>query len=176
MKRQLIVSLSLVLCSAPAWTLAPPVPPAAAPPVPVAEEALDQAELVEQVKALLQEQAAAWNAGDLEAFCSAYQEDVTFISPSGLTQGRQGVLERYRKRYPDRAAMGHLTLEVEEVRLAKVPGATDSSVARISVAGASLAARWRLSYEDREDAAGWTLLVLHRSEDGRWRIVQDASF
>ncbi len=38
----------------------------------------------------------------------------------------------------------------------------------------SVAARWRLSYPDREDASGLTLLVLHRQGD-RWFIVQDAS-
>lgn len=116
------------------------------------------------VTALLEEQAAAWSRGDVEAFCSAYAEDVVFISPTGLTEGRQQVIDRYKRRYPDKAAMGTLTLEVEEVRLG--PGSTSS---------ASVVARWRLSYPDKEDASGLTLLVLHKDPGGAWKIVQDAS-
>ncbi|MCB1036772.1 MAG: SgcJ/EcaC family oxidoreductase [Acidobacteria bacterium] len=119
----------------------------------------------EEVETLLAEQAAAWSRGDVEAFCSAYAEDVVFVSPSGLTRGRQQVVDRYKRRYPDRAAMGTLTLEVEEVRLA---GGEEPRAA-------SVVARWRLSYPDREPLAGLTLLVLHRDGDGTWKIVQDAS-
>ena len=58
-----------------------------------------------KVRAVLDEQAAAWSRGDLEAFCAIYADDATFVSPSGLTSGRQAVLERYRKKYVDRAGM-----------------------------------------------------------------------
>lgn len=124
---------------------------------------------------LLREQSEAWNRGDLEAFCSVYADDATFSSPTGLTRGREAVLERYRKRYPDSAAMGRLTLDVDvfepvwgmEVDLAgdAVPG---------SIHGASIAARWTLDYADRPAATGRTLLVLRRTRTG-WVIVQDAS-
>lgn len=122
--------------------------------------------LRQQIETLLGEQAAAWTAGDLEAFCSAYAEDVVFVSPTGLTSGRQQVLERYRRRYPDKAAMGALTLEVEEVRVA---GPEAQAWA------ASAVARWKLSYAEKEPAEGLTLLVFHRDGDGAWKIVQDAS-
>jgi hypothetical protein len=56
----------------------------------------------------LREQAASWNRGDLETFTSVYAEVAAFLTPSGVTHGRQAVLDRYRKRYPDRAAMGTL--------------------------------------------------------------------
>ena len=54
-------------------------------------------------------QVAAWNRGDLEAFTAMYADDCTFVTPNGVTRGRTEVLERYRGRYPDRAAMGTLT-------------------------------------------------------------------
>ena len=127
------------------------------------------------LEALLREQSDAWNRGDLEAFCSVYADDATFSSPSGLTRGREAVLERYRKRYPDSAAMGRLTLDIDvfepvwgmEVDMAgdAVPG---------SIHGASIAARWTLAYTDRPAATGRTLLVLHQTRSG-WVIVQDAS-
>ena len=120
----------------------------------------------EQIQALLDLQAQAWTVGDLEAFCSVYADDTVFVSPSGLTKGRQEVLERYRRRYPDKSSMGTLTLEVLEVRVAGQD---------LKALSASLVGRWTLSYPDRDAATGLTLLVLHRDEDGPWRIVQDAS-
>jgi uncharacterized protein (TIGR02246 family) len=112
------------------------------------------------VEGLLARQAAAWNAGDLDAFCALYEDDAVFVTPSGVTRGRQAVLERYRARYKDRAAMGTLSFEVLDVR--------DLGETR------SVAARWALKYTDRPEASGYTLLVMKRHADG-WRIVQDPS-
>ena len=121
-----------------------------------------------QVAALLRMQAEAWSRGDLEAFTSVYAEDAAFLTANGLTRGRRDVLERYRKRYPDAAAMGKLTLEVIETRV--FPQGKDA-------AGVSVAARWRLEYPgqaDRKTAEGLTLIVLRRTATS-WEIVQDAS-
>jgi uncharacterized protein (TIGR02246 family) len=129
---------------------------------------------VEAVKALLATQSAAWNQGDLEAFTAVYAEDASFLGTTGLTQGRQQVLERYRRRYPDKKAMGTLSLEVVEARPVAPAGAGDKAC---GVNGVSLAARWKLVYPDQPDkktAEGLTLLVLQRKGD-RWEIVQDAS-
>jgi uncharacterized protein (TIGR02246 family) len=115
---------------------------------------------VRAVTDLLQRQVAAWNAGDLEAFCASYAEDAAFIAPSGLTRGRRAVRERYEARYPDRAAMGRLSLEILE--------------ARHSGPTVSVAARWRIEREPKDPAQGLTLVVLHR-RGSTWEIVQDAS-
>ncbi len=129
----------------------------------------------EEILRLFFEQTEAWNRGDLEAFCSVYAEDATFISPSGRTGGRQAVLDRYRSRYPDQAAMGRLSLEVDEIRFARGTEVSMLGDARPSrVHGASVVARWRLSREQGEDTSGLTLIVLRPTPDG-WRIVQDAS-
>lgn len=136
----------------------------------------DEREAREQVGELLSRQAAAWTKGDLDGFCSAYADDALFVSPSGQTRGRQAVLERYRKRYPDRAAMGALTLEVVEARpLSGVEVTPLGDAVPGRVHALSAVARWTLRYPDREPATGLTLLVLRR-ERGGWRIVQDASF
>jgi peptidoglycan/xylan/chitin deacetylase (PgdA/CDA1 family)/ketosteroid isomerase-like protein len=130
------------------------------------------------VEALLKMQADTWNRGDLDTFTSVYAEDASFLSPTGLTQGRQQVLERYRRRYPDRKAMGTLSLEIVEVRPAQGIEVTALGDARPSrVHGLSVAARWRLAYPDqpgKKTAEGLTLLVLRRHGDS-WEIVQDAS-
>ena len=127
------------------------------------------------VTALLLGQAADWSRGDLEAFCRVYADDTLFVSPSGLTRGREAVLARYRARYPDAAAMGTLTLEPIEVRPAWGPEVStlgDALPGRVHVV--RVVARWTLTRKDGSAPTGLTLLVLHR-RDGEWRIVEDAS-
>lgn len=115
----------------------------------------------ENITNLLSKQAEAWTRGDLEAFCSVYADDATFISPSGMTKGRQAVLDRYREKYVDKAGMGALTLDIQELRM-------------LNDANASVIARWTLTWPDKPKALGLTLIVLSKVL-GRWRIVQDAS-
>ncbi len=112
------------------------------------------------VKALIAAQAEAWNKGDLPAFTKVYADDAVFVSPNGVTKGRQAVLERYQKRYPDKKAMGTLSFEFIETR-EKADAVT-------------LVAKWTLKYPEKAAATGHTLLVLHKSGD-TWLIVQDAS-
>jgi hypothetical protein len=64
--------------------------------------------------------------------------------------------------------MGTLALEPIESRPVSSP---DPGPVRAVTIGA----RWSLSYPDKPQASGLTLLVLHRV-GARWQIVQDASF
>ena len=142
--------------------LLPEVPATSQPPeVPAVSQLSSTDTLRAELAALLAAQAADWSRGDVPAFASIYAEDATFVAPSGMTQGRAALVERYRKRYPDRAAMGTLALELLELR----PGGEST---------ASVVARWTLAYPDKAAVSGLTLLVFHRLPAG-WRIVQDAS-
>lgn len=127
----------------------------------------------EAVLAILQQQVGAWNRGELEAFCAVYADDAVFVSPpragspdagvpasDGVTRGRAEVLARYKRRYPDRAAMGQLELEPNDVRE--------------SGGAVSIAARWTLRYPGKPPVSGNTLIVFF-NQGGAWRIVQDAS-
>jgi uncharacterized protein (TIGR02246 family) len=128
-----------------------------------------------QLRSLMRESAAAWNRGDFEAFCSTYAEDALFFSPSGITRGRQAVLERYHQKYGGNAARGELSFELMEVRLSSGMGSTSWGGARPArIQSASIAAHWTLTYPDTT-AQGLTLLVLRPRRDGTWEIVQDAS-
>jgi peptidoglycan/xylan/chitin deacetylase (PgdA/CDA1 family)/ketosteroid isomerase-like protein len=129
----------------------------------------------EGVRRLLAAQAEAWSRGDVEAFCSVYAEDAAFVSASGLTSGRQQIVERYRRRYPDREAMGTLALDVLEMRTARgteVSLLGDAVPSRIH--SVSVVARWTLRRAGQADASGLTLIVLRPRREG-WQIVQDAS-
>ena len=119
------------------------------------------------VEHMLATQAAAWNRGDLEAFCAVYAGDASFISPKGMTSGRQVILDRYRQSYPTRAALGTLSFEVLEVRTAHCQESKPCGAL-------SLVARWRLAGADGSTRTGLTLLVLHPTPQG-FEIVQDAS-
>lgn len=133
---------------------------------------------LEEVRGLIQTQVAAWNRGDLEAFTSVYADDAAFLSPTGLTRGRAEVLERYRRRYPDRQTMGLLSLEPVEMRTAKGFELSMTGSARPSrVHGVSVVAKWRITYPEdprKKPAEGLTLIVLRRTRDS-WEIAQDAS-
>ncbi len=121
-----------------------------------------------EARTLLETQAAAWNRGDLEAFCAVYADDALFLTAFGLTKGRDEVLARYKARYPDSAARGTLSFEVLSVdALAGAP-------AKKAAAAIGLVARWKISHADKPAAEGLTLLTLVRFPGG-WRIVHDAS-
>lgn len=112
------------------------------------------------VERMLTTQAEAWNKGDLVAFCAVYVDDAVFVTPKGVTRGRQQVLERYQKRYPDKAAMGTLSFAFVDTR--------------VDGPAASVVAQWTLSYPGKPAVSGHTLLDL-RLRDGKWMIVHDAS-
>lgn len=116
--------------------------------------------LADQLGALLTAQAAQWTAGDLEGFCSHYGDDAIFVSPSGRTDGRAAVYQRYQKKYVDKRGMGALSLEVLHL-------VADGNAA-------SIAMKWRLVFEGKAPAEGFSVIGLERRA-GLWKIVHDAS-
>ena|SRR2546426_8072612 len=120
----------------------------------------DEQSVKDAVRAVLDQQVKDWNAGSIEKFMRGYaQSDTTrFASGGEVRQGWQTVLDRYKKDYPDKAAMGKLTF----------------SDLDISVAGddAALAfGRWRLERE-KDELSGLFTLFFRKTNDG-WRIVHD---
>src|SRR3979409_2733143 len=59
---------------------------------------------------ILDAQQSNWNQGNVDAFLEGYwrSPDLTFSGSGGIARGWDGVLARYKKNYPDRAAMGRL--------------------------------------------------------------------
>lgn len=112
------------------------------------------------IRTVLDEQAAAWNRGDVEGFMKGYwkSEKLTFVSSSGVTRGWQGVLERYRRGYPDKKAMGTLTFSGLEITV-------------LSRDAAVVLGRWQLEREGSQPE-GFFTLILRKFPEG-WRIIQD---
>ncbi|MGH9659635.1 MAG: YybH family protein [Bryobacteraceae bacterium] len=124
--------------------------------------ALSAATPEDEIRAILDRQAADWNRGDIGAFMQAYEdsEETAFIG-SAVVKGYQRVLARYRERYPTREKMGALRFSALEVR----PLGPDH---------ASVVGRFHLqrSTEGGGDATGIFSLVLRRTPRG-WKIILD---
>jgi ketosteroid isomerase-like protein len=145
------------------WTLFAMLAAALTPSValqspPPGDSARDSADA--PIRLVLTEQQAAWNRGDVEAFMKGYwnSRELTFAGSSGVTRGWQPVMERYRKNYPDAAAMGHLDFSEIEVHA-------------LGNDAALVLGRWHL--QRANDAPGGVFtLVFQRFAEG-WRIIHD---
>ena len=112
-------------------------------------------------RALLEEQAEAWNRGDLDAFVAGYHrsDELVFKGATSLQVGFEDMVERYRRTYPDRAAMGQLTFD--ELTFQALNDDT------LTATGS-----WALARDELDDVGGRYVLALRRI-DGVWRIVLD---
>jgi beta-aspartyl-peptidase (threonine type) len=112
------------------------------------------------IQEILKEQQAAWNRGDVDAFVVGYWQspELTFSGSSGVSRGWDGVLARYKKNYPDRAAMGLLDFSELEFRF-------------LGPDAALVLGKWHLKRE-KGDVGGVFTLVWQRFPEG-WKIIHD---
>lgn len=131
---------------------------------PTAQErfgALAQTQKAEEaIGRMLKQQAEDWNRGDVEAFMLSYwkSSELTFAGSGGIERGWENVLARYKRVYPDRSAMGHLTFSQLEIR----PLADDAAL---------VLGHWQLQRE-KDSPGGIFSLVVRRFPEG-WRIIHD---
>lgn len=127
------------------------------------------------IRALLQGSVGAWNRGDLDAFTAVYADEARFVTATALTVGRSEVLARYRRRYPDRAAMGSLRIDITHVSLLpNVAITVYDNVEPVAPNVATVIGRWHIKRASGEELQGATTLVLHKRR-GKWLIVEDHS-
>ena len=113
------------------------------------------------IRAVLDDQVAAWNRGDIDAYMAGYaQSDDTMFVGTDVTRGWTKVRDRYKAKYDSRAKMGTLTFSDVDLR----PLGGDDVV----VTGA-----WKLT-RDADSPHGRFTLIFHRRAEG-WRIVYDHS-
>jgi len=70
------------------------------------------------IRRVLDDQIKTWNRGDVEGFMKGYwqSDSLMFIGKNGITRGWAKTLDRYKKSYPDTAAMGKLSYDILEVK------------------------------------------------------------
>lgn len=113
-----------------------------------------------QIESLLKTQQNDWNRGDVEAFLQGYwhSTEVTFSGSSGVARGWDGLMQRYKKAYPDRASMGQLTFSNLEFR-------------ELGPKAYLVLGQWHLA-RSSGDIGGVFTLVLQKFPEG-WKIIHD---
>jgi uncharacterized protein (TIGR02246 family) len=114
------------------------------------------------VRKILEEQAAAWNRGDLEEFVRTYENSpaITFVGKD-VERGYAQVLARYQRNYGTPEKRGKLVFEQIEVRLLGKDHAL--------VLGRFVLTR---TAAGGGDASGRFTLVA-RKQGGTWKIIHD---
>jgi len=109
---------------------------------------------------ILDEQQSTWNSGDVISFMKGYwnSPEVTFAGSAGIARGWESVLARYKREYPDQAAMGQVNFSNVEVRF-------------LGPDAALVLGQWHLR-RSSSDIGGVFSLVFQQLPEG-WRIVHD---
>jgi ketosteroid isomerase-like protein len=112
------------------------------------------------IRRVMNEQAIAWNAGDIEGYMKGYRNSpqLKFVSGSNVTRGWQPTLERYKKNYDSKAKMGVLSF-------------SDLEITILSKDSAVVLGTWTLRRE-KDNPGGKFTLIFRKFKEG-WRIVHD---
>jgi ketosteroid isomerase-like protein len=112
------------------------------------------------IEKVMNDQVAAWNAGDIEGFMKGYwnSPEMRFVSGDNVARGWQAALDRYNKTYDTRAKMGVLTFSGLEITV-------------LSKKSAVVLGSWALK-RDVDNPKGKFTLIFRKFKDG-WKIVHD---
>jgi len=116
------------------------------------------------IRKMIEQQQAAWNRKDLEAFMSGYwnSPDLTFFSGAREAKGWQAALDRYKKAYQ---GAGHEMGRLEFANLRIEMLCPDAAFVR---------GEFRLTMSDGKKPQGLFTLILRKFPEG-WKIVHDHS-
>lgn len=116
------------------------------------------------IRKVMDDQAAAWNRADLEAFMTIgywRSDKLKFVSGDRITYGWQQTLDNYRKTYGGTGdKMGILTFSELDIEV-------------LSKDAAFVTGSWHLKRE-KDDPKGKFTLLFRKFKEG-WRIVSDHS-
>ncbi|HEX4911559.1 MAG TPA: nuclear transport factor 2 family protein [Permianibacter sp.] len=112
------------------------------------------------IRSLLADQQAAWNRGDIAGYMQGYWPSpaLRFASGGSITYGYDETLQRFSRRYSDRAAMGRLEFEILELLI------TGEQHAMVF-------GRWTL-HREKDQPGGLFTLMLQKFPGG-WKITRD---
>ncbi|GHM98659.1 hypothetical protein WSM22_01490 [Cytophagales bacterium WSM2-2] len=111
------------------------------------------------IRAVLDKQVVAWNDANINEFMKGYwkSDSILFIG-SKITSGWDSTLVRYKRSYPDKAAMGKLRFEILRMDF------TSSEACLVT-------GRYFLTREKDNPSGIFTLLFMRKN--GQWVIVYD---
>lgn len=128
---------------------------------PASQKLANQTKEADSIRAVLDAQVVAWNAGKLEDFMTGYWRSpkLTFFSGGRKLEGWDATIERYRKNYQSEGKeMGKLQFHDLDVQ----------TFGR----GAVVRGRYELTMSDGKKPTGLFTLVFHKIKTG-WKIVHD---
>ena len=117
---------------------------------------------VQAIRAVLRQQQADWNKGDLDAFLTGYWKSpkVVFQSGGNRYDGWEAMRDRYRKRYKaEGKAMGEVSFSAIDIEM-------------LSPEAALVRGAWRLTMPDGSKPGGLFTLIFRKFPEG-WKIVHD---
>lgn len=126
----------------------------------LAQSARERSEIEINILAVMAEQSAAWNRGDVAGFMRGYwnSDKLVFASGDSITRGWQPTLDRYLRSYDSKAKMGELAFSDIEVNV-------------LSKDHAVVLGSWSLKRE-KDNPKGKFTLIFQRFKEG-WRIIHD---
>jgi ketosteroid isomerase-like protein len=109
---------------------------------------------------IMKKQEISWSKGDVQSYMDSYwkSDSLRFITKKGVIYGWQNMLEKYKKSYPDKTAMGSLKFEI--ISMEQI--ATD----KVLVIG-----KWTLKRSSDELSGFYSLIW--KKINGRWQIIID---
>lgn len=121
---------------------------------------LAQSKDLAAIHQIMEDQAAAWNRGNLDDFMKGYwnNDSLIFVGQSGLTYGYKNALDNYKKNYNDPDKMGKLFFTLLKVK-------------KLSPEYCFVIGKWLLKRKAGDVGGIYTLLF--RKIDGHWRIITD---
>lgn len=124
-----------------------------------AQSELQKAKIADDIRAVMNQQAADWNRGDVDAFMRGYwKSDKLVFVGSNVTRGWQPTLDNYKKSYPTKERMGTLTF-------------SDLEITVLSKDAAVVLGSWSLKRVN--DAPGGKFTLIFRKFKDGWKIVHD---
>ncbi|MBI1769166.1 MAG: nuclear transport factor 2 family protein [Bacteroidetes bacterium] len=112
-----------------------------------------------EIRSVLDNQVVAWNEANIDKFMKGYwkSDSILFIGRK-ITSGWDSTLIRYKKSYPDKAAMGKLRFEILRMDF------TSSNACLVT-------GKYFLTREKDNPSGIFTLLF--KKKKGQWVIVYD---
>jgi ketosteroid isomerase-like protein len=114
------------------------------------------------IRKIMDDQAAAWNRGDIDGFMAGYwkSDKLQFVGTDSVTKGWQATTDRNKPNYNSREKMGTLSF-------------TDVEFIPISKDAAFIVMSWSLK-RTSDNPHGKSTLLWRKFKEG-WRIVVDHS-
>jgi ketosteroid isomerase-like protein len=113
-----------------------------------------------EIGKLLENQASAWNKGNIAGYMEGYwkSDSLLFTSGGNIQRGWNATYEKYKKSYDSKKKMGELMFSDLEIKL-------------LSKESAWIFGNWELKREN-DNPKGVFTLILRKFKEG-WKIIHD---